>query len=97
MALANEERLRKILTRMLNEDEFLSEFGIRSMSRYHKDHEYHMKVNGQDFGVQYWPGESKSGMFGGNSNWRGPIWLATTHLIIESLQRFHQVCIIFMF
>ena len=90
LALCSEDRLRKILTRMLDETEFLSDYGIRSLSRQHKEKPYSMDVNGERFSVDYWPGDSHSGMFGGNSNWRGPIWLATTSLIIESLQRFHQ-------
>ncbi|CAH7685610.1 Six-hairpin glycosidase-like protein [Phakopsora pachyrhizi] len=90
LALANEVRLKRILEKMLDETEFLSEYGIRSLSLYHKDNPYKMEVNGQIFSVDYWPGDSKSGMFGGNSNWRGPIWLATTFLLIESLQRFYQ-------
>lgn len=90
LALASKERLVKILQKMLDENEFLSEHGIRSMSLYHKDHPFSMNVNGEDFGVQYWPGDSRSGMFGGNSNWRGPVWLAVNFLLIESLQRFHQ-------
>lgn len=90
LALASEDRLRKILKRMLNEDEFLSEYGIRSLSKEHKEKPYSMDLNGEHFEVNYWPGDSHSGMFGGNSNWRGPIWLATTFLLIESLQRFHQ-------
>lgn len=90
LALANEKRLKSILERMLDETEFLSAYGIRSLSLHHKDNPYKMEVNGQEFSVDYWPGDSKSGMFGGNSNWRGPIWLATTFLLIESLQRFYQ-------
>lgn len=61
-----------------------------SLSLHHRDHPFEMWVNGEKLGVEYWPGDSKSGMFGGNSNWRGPIWLATNFLLIESLQRFHQ-------
>ncbi|KAK4050345.1 hypothetical protein OIO90_005138 [Microbotryomycetes sp. JL221] len=90
LALASEDRLRLILKRMLDEDEFLSDFGIRSLSRYHKENPWSMNVNGEEFSVHFWPGDSRSGMFGGNSNWRGPIWLATTFLLIESLQRFYQ-------
>lgn len=90
LALADKDRLTRILKRMLDEDEFLSEHGIRSLSLYHKDHPYHMDVHGQRHEVGYWPGDSHSGMFGGNSNWRGPIWLATNFLLIEALQRFHQ-------
>ncbi|KAF7376117.1 hypothetical protein MSAN_00026600 [Mycena sanguinolenta] len=90
MALASKERLVKILEKMLDEDEFLSEHGIRSLSKLHKEHPWGMDVNGQRYEVGYWPGDSRSGMFGGNSNWRGPIWLATNFLLIESLQRFYQ-------
>ncbi|KAJ9110908.1 hypothetical protein QFC19_001417 [Naganishia cerealis] len=90
LALCSKERLVRILEKMLDESEFLSDHGVRSMSLHHKDHPFNINVNGQDYGVQYWPGDSKSGMFGGNSNWRGPIWLAVNFLIIESLQRFYQ-------
>ncbi|KAJ7587004.1 glycoside hydrolase family 63 protein [Mycena floridula] len=90
LALANKERLVKILEKMLDEDEFLSEYGIRSLSKKHKDQPWGMDVNGERHEVGYWPGDSRSGMFGGNSNWRGPIWLATNFLLIESLQRFYQ-------
>jgi hypothetical protein len=88
LSLINEDRLRRILSRMLDETEFLADHGIRSLSRYHKDHPYSMDVNGQRFQVSYIPGDSDSGLFGGNSNWRGPIWMAPNFLLIESLQRF---------
>ncbi|KAI0081875.1 hypothetical protein K474DRAFT_1655737 [Panus rudis PR-1116 ss-1] len=90
LALASKERLVRILQKMLDEDEFFSEHGIRSLSKAHKDHPWGMDVHGQRYEVNYWPGDSKSGMFGGNSNWRGPIWLAVNFLLIESLQRFYQ-------
>ncbi|ESK97413.1 glycoside hydrolase family 63 protein [Moniliophthora roreri MCA 2997] len=90
LALASKERLVRILEKMLDEDEFFSEHGIRSLSKLHKDHPWGMDVHGQRYEVSYWPGDSHSGMFGGNSNWRGPIWLATNFLLIESLQRFYQ-------
>ncbi|ORX38653.1 putative cytoplasm protein [Kockovaella imperatae] len=90
LALASKDRLVRILQRMLDEKEFLSDYGIRSMSLYHHEHPFSMNVNGEEFGVGYWPGDSKSGMFGGNSNWRGPIWFAVNFLLVESLQRFHQ-------
>lgn len=90
LALASKERLVKILEKMLDEDEFLSDHGIRSLSKKHKDHPWGMDVHGQRHEVNYWPGDSHSGMFGGNSNWRGPIWLAVNFLLIESLQRFYQ-------
>jgi len=81
--------LRRILTRMLDTDEFLADHGIRSMSKFHKEHPYSMTVNGQEYKVQYLPGDSDSGLFGGNSNWRGPIWIAVNFLLIESLYRFY--------
>jgi len=88
LALVNKDRLVAILQRMLDEDEFLSPFGIRSLSKYHKDHPFSMNVHGQEYSVAYLPGESDTGLFGGNSSWRGALWLATTFLIVESLQRF---------
>lgn len=90
LAMVNRERLEHILRRMLDESEFLSEYGIRSLSKYHKDHPFSTTIEGQEFSAGYWPGDSHSGMFGGNSNWRGPIWLAVNFLLIESLQRFYQ-------
>ncbi|PRT56475.1 hypothetical protein B9G98_04095 [Wickerhamiella sorbophila] len=89
LSLVNRDRLKRILERMLDPKEFLSDFGIRSMSKYHKDHPYSWDVNGQRFVVDYVPGDSTSGMFGGNSNWRGPIWFPTNFLLVESLQRFY--------
>jgi hypothetical protein len=89
LSLVNKERLTKILERMLDEDEFLSPHGIRSLSKFHKEHPYSMEVNGQEFRVGYVPGDSDSGLFGGNSNWRGPIWLCVNFLLVESLQRFY--------
>jgi hypothetical protein len=83
-------RMKKILERMLDETEFLSDYGIRALSRYHKDHPYHYHHQGQTFTVGYLPGESDSGMFGGNSNWRGPIWMPVNYMIIESLLKFYQ-------
>jgi hypothetical protein len=85
IGLVNSDRLRRILTRMLDEDEFLSPYGIRSLSRYHAEHPYVFPVHGQEYRVSYLPAESDSGMFGGNSNWRGPIWMPVNTLIIRAL------------
>ncbi|HEX7285049.1 MAG TPA: glucosidase, partial [Candidatus Angelobacter sp.] len=89
-ALVNPERLRRILTRMLDENEFLSPYGIRALSRYHAEHPYVFTVNGQDYRVNYLPSESDSGMFGGNSNWRGPIWMPVNALLIRALLQFYS-------
>ena len=75
---------------MLDESEFLSEYGIRSLSRYHEQHPYTLAVNGTDHRVDYEPAESRTGLFGGNSNWRGPIWFPVNFLLVESLQKFHH-------
>jgi hypothetical protein len=83
-------RMKSLLKYMLDENEFLSEYGIRSLSKYHLKHPYHVSVNGVEFGIGYVPGESDSGLFGGNSNWRGPIWMPINYLIIDSLHRFHM-------
>ncbi|KAK7723996.1 hypothetical protein SLS64_000330 [Diaporthe eres] len=89
LSIVSKDRLEKLLKRMLDEDEFLSPHGIRSLSKYHEKHPYSMDVNGQQFQVGYVPGDSDSGLFGGNSNWRGPVWLCVNFLLIESLQRFY--------
>ena len=89
MAMVNPQRLRRILTKMLDENEFLSPYGIRSLSKYHEQHPYVFHVHGQEFRVDYLPGESNSGMFGGNSNWRGPVWMPVNGLIIRSLLNFY--------
>jgi len=83
------ERLRRILSRMLDEDEFLSPYGIRALSRYHEAHPYVFPVQGRDYVVNYVPAESDSGMFGGNSNWRGPVWMPVNALIIRALLSFY--------
>jgi Glycosyl hydrolase family 63 C-terminal domain len=88
LGLVNETRLRRILTRMLSEDEFLSPYGIRSVSRYHASHPYFFSAGGQDYRVNYLPAESDTGMFGGNSNWRGPIWMPVNVLIIRALMHY---------
>lgn len=83
-------RMKCLLKYLLDENEFLSEYGIRSVSKYHLEHPYSVAINGDVFTVKYTPAESDSGLFGGNSNWRGPIWMPINYLIIESLQRFYQ-------
>ncbi|WP_198172617.1 MGH1-like glycoside hydrolase domain-containing protein [Hymenobacter ginkgonis] len=90
LGLMRRSRLKSVLTRMLDETEFLSEHGIRSLSRYHLDHPYEFETEEDRFEVAYVAGESDSDMFGGNSNWRGPVWFPVNYLIIESLQRFHS-------
>jgi hypothetical protein len=88
-AVVNPVRLRRILARMLDENEFLSPYGIRALSKYHEEHPYTFNVQGQDFRVNYLPAESDSGMFGGNSNWRGPIWMPANVLLIRGLLSFY--------
>ena len=88
-ALVSPERLRRILSRMLDENEFLSPYGIRALSREHADHPYVFNVAGQDYRVNYLPAESDSGMFGGNSNWRGPIWMPVNALLIRALMSYY--------
>jgi hypothetical protein len=88
-ALVNEDRLRRILTRTLDEKEFLSPYGVRALSRYHEDHPYVVRVDGQEYRVNYLPAESDSGMFGGNSNWRGPVWMPMNVLLIRALLQFY--------
>jgi hypothetical protein len=84
-SILNEDRLRRVLKTMLDEDEFLSPYGIRALSRCHKDHPFVFRVGDHDYNVNYLPAESDNGMFGGNSNWRGPIWLPVNGLIIRAL------------
>lgn len=90
LAIPSADRLKRLLRYMLDEQEFLSPYGIRSLSRYHEKHPYQYHVNGHTHQVSYLPGESDSGMFGGNSNWRGPIWFPLNYLLIEALDRYHQ-------
>ncbi|HEX9655593.1 MAG TPA: glucosidase [Bacteroidota bacterium] len=90
LSLLRGHRMKALLRRMLDESEFLSDFGIRALSRYHNDHPYVFHTNGNEFTVNYTPAESNTGLFGGNSNWRGPIWFPVNFLIIESLQKFHH-------
>ena len=90
LALVNPQRLRRILARMLDEAEFLSPYGLRSISRYHLEHPYHINLAGRDYNVSYLPAESDSGMFGGNSNWRGPIWFPVNAMLIRALLQFYM-------
>ena len=89
LSLFTEDKLRRILARMLDEDEFLGEFGIRALSLYHQEHPFVFHANGHEFRVQYLPGDSDSGMFGGNSNWRGPVWMPVNLLLYLSLIRLY--------
>src|SRR5581483_9141443 len=88
LALVSRERLTRVLRTMLDEREFLSPFGIRALSRYHAAHPYVFEIEGRTYRVDYEPAESSSGLFGGNSNWRGPVWIPMNFLIVEALQRF---------
>jgi hypothetical protein len=90
LSLVNSKQLVRILGYMLNKDEFYSPHGIRALSKFHATHPYILSVNGNEYRVDYEPGESQSGLFGGNSNWRGPVWFPPNFLMIESLQKFHH-------
>jgi hypothetical protein len=88
-SILDQTRLRRVLAKMLDEDEFLSSFGIRSLSRYHAEHPYVIQAGGREYRVSYLPAESDTGMFGGNSNWRGPIWMPVNSLIIRALLQYY--------
>ncbi|MGH8639432.1 MAG: MGH1-like glycoside hydrolase domain-containing protein, partial [Burkholderiales bacterium] len=90
LAILDPDRLRRVLRVMLDEQEFLSPYGIRAISAIHRDHPYRLNVNGTEYRVTYEPAESSTGLFGGNSNWRGPVWFPINYLLIEALQRFHH-------
>jgi hypothetical protein len=90
LSLLRGHRMKCLLKRMLDETEFLSDYGVRALSRVHSENPYHFDVNGMRLSVQYQPGESDSSLFGGNSNWRGPIWMPVNYLLIESLRKFHS-------
>ncbi|NOU45679.1 MAG: glucosidase [Bacteroidales bacterium] len=90
LSLLRGHRMKKLLARMLDENEFLSEYGIRALSKFHEKEPYHLNFKGETYHVKYLPAESDSDLFGGNSNWRGPIWFPVNFLIIESLYRFHH-------
>jgi hypothetical protein len=89
MALLTTERLRRVLSRMLDEEEFLSPYGIRSLSKFHEENPFVFRVKREEYRVDYLPAESNSGMFGGNSNWRGPIWMPVNSMIIRALLNFY--------
>jgi hypothetical protein len=88
-SILDENKLRRVLAKMLDENEFLSQYGIRSLSRYHADHPYVIHVGGHEYRVSYLPAESDTGMFGGNSNWRGPIWMPVNALIVRALLQYY--------
>jgi len=90
LAVPSQERLVRVLRYVLDENEFLSPFGVRSLSRYYRDHPYQVNLAGMNHRVDYAPGESTSGLFGGNSNWRGPVWFPVNYLLIEALERYHH-------
>jgi hypothetical protein len=90
LSIVEQNQLRRVLRFMLDENEFLSPYGIRAISRVHKEQPYVLHVNGMEHRVDYEPAESSTGLFGGNSNWRGPIWFPLNYLIVESLQKFHH-------
>jgi hypothetical protein len=89
LSVCNEYKLHRILARMLDEDRFLSKYGVRALSRWHLDHPYEFDLHGEKYIVQYMPAESQNGMFGGNSNWRGPIWVPVNVLIIRALLTYY--------
>jgi hypothetical protein len=90
LSVVGKRRLEQIAAHMLDEGRFLSAYGIRSMSKYHEAHQFALEIAGQTYGVDYQPGESNTGTFGGNSNWRGPVWFPINYLLIEALQKFHH-------
>jgi hypothetical protein len=90
LSLVNRERMERIFARLFDEAEFLSPYGVRSLSRFHKDHPYALELDGAHFQISYEPAESSTGTFGGNSNWRGPVWFPMNFLLIEALQRLNH-------
>lgn len=90
LAIPSRERLEKVLVKLLDETEFLSEYGIRSLSKYHEEHPFHLEMGGERHRVAYTPGESDSWLFGGNSNWRGPIWFPINFVLVEALRKYQQ-------
>ena len=90
LAIPSRDRLVRVLRYMLDEKEFLSPYGIRSLSAYHRDHPLVLQMCGQERRIDYEPGESTTGLFGGNSNWRGPVWMPLNYLLVEALERYHR-------
>ncbi|MBC7772994.1 MAG: glucosidase, partial [Pyrinomonadaceae bacterium] len=90
LAIPSRERLTRVLKYVLDESEFLSPFGVRSISRYHKDNPFVFRADSREYAVRYTPGESDTSIFGGNSNWRGPVWMPVNYLLIEALERYHH-------
>jgi hypothetical protein len=90
LAVPTRDQLERVLGYLLDEDEFLSPFGIRSLSKIHRERPFVLPVDGREYRVEYAPGESSAGLFGGNSNWRGPIWFPVNYLMIEALERYHH-------
>jgi hypothetical protein len=90
LAVLKEDKLRRVLSRLLDENEFLGPYGIRSLSRYHEANPYVLNVHGEEFRVSYLPAESNTGMFGGNSNWRGPVWMPVNFLLLRALLQFYS-------
>jgi hypothetical protein len=90
MSIVREEQLRRVLARVLDENEFLSPYGVRSVSRYHRDHPFTMRIGDVEYRLDYEPAESTTALFGGNSNWRGPVWMPLNYLLIEALRRYGE-------
>ncbi|MCC6766705.1 MAG: glucosidase [Deltaproteobacteria bacterium] len=90
LAIPSRERLERVLKYVLDEQEFLSPYGVRSLSRYHREHPFVLHAGGEEHRVSYTPGESNTGLFGGNSNWRGPVWMPLNYLLVEALERYHH-------
>jgi len=90
LALVRGHRMERLLRRVLDPDEFLSDFGVRSVSKFHQDHPFVLELGGMRHSIGYEPGDSRTGLFGGNSNWRGPVWFPINFLLIEALERFYQ-------